>query len=123
MANPITECDRVRSYAASDPPYLHPFVDRKRSISGVRGHSHACCVWPHCRRAASRASPAWRPAGTVLRVIEIPPANLEHAAKALREAGLCVTVQEAEPLLSESKFSAIMAWLIRLGRSKTLNMG
>lgn len=39
---------------------------------------------------------AWRPAGTVFRELEIDPADLEAAAKHLREAGLRVAVKEAE---------------------------
>jgi hypothetical protein len=38
----------------------------------------------------------WRPAGTVVRTIEIAPTDLETAAKHLREAGLRVAVKEVE---------------------------
>jgi len=39
---------------------------------------------------------AWRPAGTVFRTIEIDSADLEAAAKHLREAGLRVAVKDVE---------------------------
>lgn len=42
---------------------------------------------------------AWRSAGTVFKIVEINPADLERAAKALREAGLRVMVKESDSSL------------------------
>jgi hypothetical protein len=41
MANPITECDRVRSYAAPDPPIC-------MATSGYVTFADAAPIWTFC---------------------------------------------------------------------------